>query len=43
MFTLLFTAIASATIGAVELFTSGAILGATIYTAAKTNKVVKHK
>jgi len=43
MFTLLFTAIAGATIGAVELFTGGAILGATIYTAAKTNKVTRPK
>ena len=43
MFTLLFTAIASATIGAVEIFTGGAILGATLYTASKTNKVTRHK
>ena len=43
MFTMLFAAIASATISAVELFTGGAVLGATLYTAAKTNKVIRHR
>ena len=43
MFTLLFAAITAATITAVELCAGGAILGATLYTAAKTNKVTRHK
>ena len=42
MFTL-FAAVAAATVTAVELFTSGAILGATLYTASKTKKVTRHR
>lgn len=39
-----YTAVAAATaISAIEAFTSGVLLGATLYTASRTNKVVKHR
>jgi len=28
---------------AIEAFTGGALLGATLYTASRTNKVVRHR
>ena len=40
MFTLLFAAIAATS---AQLFTGGALLGATLYTAAKTHRIVRYK
>jgi len=40
----LFTIVAAATAKlAIEAFTGGALLGATLYTASRTSKVVRHR
>ena len=43
MITLLTAATAVAAKVAIEAFTGGALLGATLYTASRANKVVRHR
>lgn len=43
MISLLALAAATATTTAIEAFTNGALLAATLYTAAHTGKVVRHR
>jgi hypothetical protein len=43
LFTLFGIVAATAAKVALEAFTGGALLGATLYTASRTNKVVRHR
>ena len=43
MFTLFAVVAATAAKFSIEAFTGGALLGATLYTASRTNRVVRHR